>query len=71
MDLRRRLRGLVSKLWGQKGGSESADSRAVLDKGEQTSEIEAPTWEIVGIPAGVQELVRLLQEGGTPVLIRA
>jgi len=59
--------GFGLEIVGTEGRIRISDSRAVLDKGGQTSEVEAPIWEIVGIPAGVQELVRLLQEGGTPI----
>ena len=45
--------GFSLEVVGTKGRIRISDSRAVLDKGEQTSEIEAPPWEIVGIPAGV------------------
>ena len=40
---------------------------AALHKGGEAQPIEAPTWEVEGIPAGIQELIQLLDAGGTPV----
>lgn len=34
---------------------------------EPAAPIEAPEWPVTGIPAGVQELVKILAEGGEPV----
>ena len=40
---------------------------ATIHQGDSVEKIEAPTWDVVGIPAGVQELVTLVAEGGEPV----
>ena len=40
---------------------------AALHKGGEAQPIEAPTWEVEGIPAGIQELIQLVDAGGTPV----
>ena len=40
---------------------------AVLVRGVEREKIRAPEWPVSGIPAGVQELVRLVDEGGHPV----
>ncbi len=44
-----------------------SDKAATLHQGDDVQTIEAPTWDVVGIPAGVQELVSLVAEGGKPV----
>ena len=43
------------------------DKVATIHQGDSIETIDAPTWEVVGIPAGVQELVKLVAEGGEPV----
>lgn len=43
------------------------DKRATIHQGDSVESVEAPTWDVVGIPAGVQELVKLVAEGGEPV----
>ncbi|MDE2998623.1 MAG: Gfo/Idh/MocA family oxidoreductase [Gemmatimonadota bacterium] len=40
---------------------------AVLVRGSEREGIRAPEWPVSGIPAGVQELVRLVDVGGRPV----
>ncbi len=42
-------------------------SDAVLIRGDEREEIRAPEWPVSGIRAGVQELVRVVAEGGRPV----
>ena len=44
-----------------------ARDQSILYRGEEPEPIEAPEWPVEGIPAGVQELVRLIDEGGAPV----
>lgn len=44
-----------------------SDKGATIHQGDSVEAIEAPTWDIVGIPAGVQETVKLVAEGGEPV----
>ncbi len=43
------------------------DGGATIHQGDSVKSVEAPPWDVVGIPAGVQELVRLVAEGGEPV----
>ena len=43
------------------------DRGATIHQGDSVEKVEAPTWDVVGIPAGVQELVKLVAEGGEPV----
>ncbi len=43
------------------------DQKAEIYKGDTAAPIQPPAWPVVGIPAGVQELVRLIDEGGEPV----
>ena len=43
------------------------DRGATIHKGDTVESVDAPTWNVVGIPAGVQELVRLVAEGGESV----
>lgn len=40
---------------------------AVLYKRGKAEVIQAPEWPVSGIPAGVQELIRLVDKGGEPV----
>ena len=42
-------------------------TEAIIHKGDTSEKIHPPEWPVVGIPAGVQELVRLVEEGGEPV----
>ncbi len=44
-----------------------SDKGATIHQGDDVEKIEAPTWDVVGIPAGVQETVKLVAEGGEPV----
>jgi len=39
----------------------------LLYRAEETESIQVPEWPVSGIPAGVQELVRLVDQGGEPV----
>lgn len=41
--------------------------KATIYKGDTVEPVNPPEWPVVGIPAGIQELVRLLDEGGEPV----
>lgn len=41
--------------------------QGTLYRGDVAEAIEAPTWPVEGIPAGVDELVKLVAEGGEPV----
>lgn len=43
------------------------NDEATLYKGNTTETIVAPSWPVTGIPAGIQELVRLVDQGGTPI----
>ena len=44
-----------------------AGDKGMLFHGEEAEEIQAPAWPVVNIPAGVQELVRLVDKGGEPI----
>ena len=44
-----------------------SDKGATIHQGDSIEKIESPSWDVVGIPAGVQELVKLVAEGGEPV----
>lgn len=44
-----------------------SDKGATIHQGDDVENIQAPTWDVVGIPAGVQETVKLVAEGGEPV----
>lgn len=52
---------------GAKGRIVIDDQKATIYEGDTPEPIQPPTWDIVGIPAGVQELVRLLDVGGEPI----
>lgn len=43
------------------------EPRAQIRTGDKYEDIEIPAWDVVGIPAGVQELIRVADEGGEPV----
>ncbi|MEZ4860374.1 MAG: Gfo/Idh/MocA family oxidoreductase [Caldilineaceae bacterium] len=43
------------------------NEEATLYQGDQRETIVAPTWPVTGIPAGIQELVQLIDRGGTPI----
>ncbi len=43
------------------------DRGATIHQGDSVESVEAPSWDVVGIPAGVQELVKLVAESGEPV----
>lgn len=42
------------------------DKGATIFKGDQTETIESPDWPVQAIPAGMQELVRIVDQGGQP-----
>lgn len=44
-----------------------SNEEATLHQGATTKTIRAPQWPVIGIPAGIQELVRLVDQGGTPI----
>ncbi len=43
------------------------NQKAIIQKGDTSEAIKPPVWPVEGIPAGVQELVRLVDEGGEPL----
>lgn len=43
------------------------EPRVQIRTSDKYEDIQIPTWDVVGIPAGVQELVRIVDEGGEPV----
>jgi hypothetical protein len=43
------------------------DQRGEVYKGDTSEAIQPDSWPITGIPAGVVELVELLDKGGEPV----
>ena len=43
------------------------NEEAIIHRDNASDRIIPPEWSVEGIPAGVQELVRLVDEGGTPV----
>lgn len=61
------LAGFRLEIVGTNGYILISDKGAMLHQGDDISEIIAPTWDVVGIPAGVQELVSLVADGGEPV----
>ncbi len=52
---------------GTTGYVEITRDNAVLIRGDEREEIQAPLWPVRGIRAGVRELVRLVDEGGDQV----
>ncbi len=52
---------------GTTGYVEIGRDSASLIRARERETIQAPEWPVSGIPAGVQELVRLVDEGGRPV----
>ena len=52
---------------GTTGYVEVSRDDAVLIRGGEREMIQAPEWPVRGIPAGVRELVTLIDEGGVPV----
>ncbi len=61
------LAGFRLEIVGTNGHILINDKEATLHQGDAVHVIEAPTWDITGIPAGVRELVGLIAEGGEPV----
>ena len=59
--------GFGLEIVGTEGRVRINSQQSILEKEGKISSIEAPTWETVAIPAGIQELVSLIREGGTPV----
>ncbi len=59
--------GFRAEIVGTNGYILISDGGATIHQGDSDEAIEAPSWEITGIPAGVQELVKLVAEGGEPV----
>ena len=59
--------GFRAEIVGTNGYILISDGGATIHQGDSVESIEAPSWEITGIPAGVQELVKLVAEGGEPV----
>ena len=59
--------GFRAEIVGTDGYVLISDQGATIHKGDSVEKIEAPTWDVTGIPAGVQETVKLVAEGGTPV----
>lgn len=43
------------------------DQKATIYKGDTSEPITPPSWPLSGIPAGVQELVQVVDKGGKPV----
>ena len=43
------------------------EPRAQIRTSDKYEEIHIPTWDVIGIPAGVQELIHVVDEGGEPV----
>lgn len=52
---------------GTTGSVEISRENALLIRDREREEIQAPEWPVSGIRAGVQELVRLVDNGGQPV----
>ena len=61
------LAGFRLEIVGTNGYILISDRGATLHQGDVVETITAPTWDVVGIPAGVQELVSLVADGGEPV----
>ena len=59
--------GFGLEIVGTEGRIRINSQQSILEKEDKISSIEGPTWETVGIPAGIQELVGLMRKGGTPV----
>ena len=61
------LSGFRVEIVGTNGYILISDRGATLHQDDAIETIEAPTWDITGIPAGPRELVGLIAEGGEPV----
>ena len=59
--------GLRLEIVGTTGHILINDRKGIIIEGNASEPIEPPTWDIVGIPAGIQELVRVIDGDGTPV----
>ena len=61
------LSGFRVEIVGTNGYILISDKGATLHQDDAVETIEAPSWDMTGIPAGVRELVGLVAEGGQPV----
>ena len=61
------LSGFRAEIVGTNGYILISDKGATIHQGDTIEKIDPPSWDVVGIPAGVQELVKLVAEGGEPV----
>jgi len=59
--------GFRLEIVGETGYILISDRQAHLYKGDTVEQIQPPSWPVVGIPAGMQELVQLVANGGQPV----
>lgn len=59
--------GFRAEIVGTNGYVLISDRGATIHQGDSVESIEAPSWDVVGIPAGIQELVKLVADGGEPV----
>jgi predicted dehydrogenase len=59
--------GLRLEIVGTTGYITISDRQGHIYKDDTVEQIQPPSWPISGIPAGVQELVRLIDQGGKPV----
>ncbi len=55
------------EIMGSEGCVFIGNDGASIHKEDGVEPIQAPEWPVEGIPAGVQELVRLVDQGGEPV----
>ncbi len=60
-------RGMRLEIVGTTGYILIDGQKANIYRDDAVEPIQLPEWSVVGIPAGVQELVRLIDEGGEPV----
>jgi predicted dehydrogenase len=61
------LSGFRVEIVGTNGYILISDRGATLHQNDVVETIEAPSWDMTGIPAGVRELVGIVAEGGEPV----
>ena len=61
------LSGFRVEIVGTNGYILISDQGATLHQSDVVETIEAPSWDMTGIPAGVRELVGIVAEGGEPV----
>ena len=61
------LSGFRLEIVGTNGYILISDRGATLHQNDTVETIEAPSWDMTGIPAGVRELVGLVADGGEPV----